>query len=242
MHQICAAARKSGIAVVLGFSENDHNSLYIAQCTISPSGAIVMKRRKFKPTHMERTVYGDAGGSSLNNVNEIEGVGRIGALSCWEHMQPLLKYHTISLREEIHVAGWPPVHPHTENNQGLFSMSADGRSFPPCAAACSVERLRSGAWADLPRMCITLPDLRNGIEHLRTALYVCHDIRRDLRPFNRRHILRPVGRWSQRCVWPRWETSDEGDRSRPGRFRICGSEHGYASGIETFRGPSWALQ
>jgi nitrilase len=126
MHQICAAARISSIAVVLGFSENDHNSLYIAQCTIAASGTIVMKRRKFKPTHMERTVYGDAGGSSLNNVSEIEGVGRVGALSCWEHMQPLLKYHTISLREEVHVAGWPPLHAHTEDNQGLFSMSADG--------------------------------------------------------------------------------------------------------------------
>ncbi|KAJ4378656.1 hypothetical protein N0V86_005526 [Didymella sp. IMI 355093] len=95
MDRICASARRACIAVSLGFSENDHNSLYIAQCTIAPSGAIVMKRRKFKPTHMERTVYGDAGGSSLNNV-------------------PLLKYHTISLREEVHVAAWPPVHAHVE--------------------------------------------------------------------------------------------------------------------------------
>jgi hypothetical protein len=161
MHQICAAARKSSIAVVLGFSENDHNSLYIAQCTISPSGAVVMKRRKFKPTHMERTVYGDAGGSSLNNVNNIDAVGRVGALSCWEHMQPLLKYHTISLHEEVHVAGWPPLHPHTEDNQGLFSMSADGEfsfSFPSLGS-----RVDLGGRADLSRLCESLPDLRDGI-------------------------------------------------------------------------------
>jgi predicted amidohydrolase len=126
MDKICSAARGAKIAVVLGFSENDHNSLYISQCTISATGDIVMKRRKFKPTHMERTVYGDAGGSSLNNVNDIEGVGRVGALSCWEHIQPLLKYHTISLREEIHVAAWPPLHPHVEGSESLFSMSADG--------------------------------------------------------------------------------------------------------------------
>ncbi|KAJ4401716.1 hypothetical protein N0V91_007757 [Didymella pomorum] len=141
MHQICAAARISSIAVVLGFSENDHNSLYIAQCTIAASGTIVMKRRKFKPTHMERTVYGDAGGSSLNNVSEIEGVGRVGALSCWEHMQPLLKYHTISLREEVHVAGWPPLHAHTEDNQGLFSMSADG-----CASLSQTYAMESSTF------------------------------------------------------------------------------------------------
>ena len=128
MAQICVAARKANITVVLGFSENDHNSLYIAQCTISSSGAVIMKRRKFKPTHMERTVYGDAGGSSLDNVSAIDGVGRVGALSCWEHIQPLLKYHTISLREQIHVAAWPPLHPHTDDNPGLYSMTADGES------------------------------------------------------------------------------------------------------------------
>ena len=125
MAQICDAARKSKIAVVLGFSENDNNSLYIAQCTISSAGEIIMKRRKLKPTHMERTVFGDAGGQSLNNVVEVEGVGKVGALACWEHMQPLLKYHTMSLNEEIHVAAWPPIHPHDGGN-GLYSMSSEG--------------------------------------------------------------------------------------------------------------------
>jgi nitrilase len=130
MARICGSARKARIAVSLGFSENDHNSLYIAQCTIAASGAIVMKRRKFKPTHMERTVFGDAGGASLNNVVRVDAVGRVGALSCWEHTQPLLKYHTISLREEVHVAAWPPVHAHTEESQALFSMTADGMRLP----------------------------------------------------------------------------------------------------------------
>ena len=110
MARICTAARTARIAVVLGFSENDHNSLYIAQCIINASGTIVMKRRKIKPTHMERTVYGDGDGTSLNNVVEVEGIGRVGGLNCWEHMQPLLKYHTNSQHEEIHVAAWPPMH------------------------------------------------------------------------------------------------------------------------------------
>jgi nitrilase len=88
-----------------------------------------MKRRKLKPTHMERTVFGDANGSSLNNVAELEGVGRVGALACWEHMQPLLKYHTISLHEQIHVAAWPPLHGFDEGGEGLFGMSADGKTL-----------------------------------------------------------------------------------------------------------------
>ncbi|KAH7393067.1 cyanide hydratase/nitrilase-like protein [Pyrenochaeta sp. MPI-SDFR-AT-0127] len=141
MDKICAAARAAKIAVVLGFSENDHNSLYISQCTISASGEIIMKRRKLKPTHMERTVFGDGGGSSLNNVVDVEGVGKVGALNCWEHMQPLLKYHTTSLREQIHVAAWPPIHPFPEGSEGLFSMSAEG-----CAVLSQAHAIESSTF------------------------------------------------------------------------------------------------
>lgn len=168
MDQICAAARKANITVVLGFSENDHDSLYISQCTIASSGTIVMKRRKFKPTHMERTVYGDAGGSSLNNVSQIDGVGRVGALSCWEHIQPLLKYHTISLREQIHVAAWPPLHPHTDDNQGLFSMTADGE--------CDVSQCQAKKGTDsLHRLCVSLADVCDGIKHICITHHFSYD-------------------------------------------------------------------
>ncbi|KAE9366596.1 carbon-nitrogen hydrolase [Stipitochalara longipes BDJ] len=118
----CAAQNK--IIVSLGFSDNDGNSLYIAQCTISSDGQIQMKRRKIKPTHMERTIFGDGSGSSLLNVVSTN-IGKIGALSCWEHIQPLLKYHTISQGEEIHVAAWPPLSPHN-GGPSFWSISAEG--------------------------------------------------------------------------------------------------------------------
>lgn len=128
MKRICDEARDNKIAVVLGFSEDDNNSLYISQCIISKAGEVVLKRRKLKPTHMERTVFGDGSGGALSNVADIEGVGKVGALSCWEHIQPLLKYHTTGLREQVHVAAWPPVQkfPGVES-EGLWSMSADGK-------------------------------------------------------------------------------------------------------------------
>jgi hypothetical protein len=168
MAKICSSAKSANIAVVLGFSENDHNSLYISQCTISPAGEIVMKRRKFKPTHMERTVFGDAGGSSLNNVADIDGVGHVGALSCWEHIQPLLKYHTTSLREQIHVAAWPPIHPFEEGSEGLFSMSAEGVLFDQSLSRDIISRLadiqqavqlslKSTRWSRQPSYYIALP-------------------------------------------------------------------------------------
>lgn len=127
MDTIRAAAAEHGITVVLGFSENDGHSLYIAQATISGAdGAILMRRRKLKPTHMERTVFGDASGGSLLNVADVPGVGRVGALACWEHIQPLLKYHTYLQREEIHVSAWPSLDAFIPGSPASWGMSREG--------------------------------------------------------------------------------------------------------------------
>lgn len=128
MKRICAAAASNNIAVSLGFSERDGDSVYIAQALITDTGAIAMKRRKMKPTHMERTVFGDASGSCLADVVNVEGVGKVGALSCWEHIQPLLKYYTFSQGEQIHVAAWPPLDGFVDGSPGFWSMSIEGQS------------------------------------------------------------------------------------------------------------------
>ena len=126
MQQIVACAAANNITVSLGYSENDGNSLYIGQCLITSSGIIKAKRRKLKATHMERTIFGDASGDSLYNVVDTE-LGRVGHLACWEHIQPLLKFHTISQREEIHISAWPPVYKH--QGEELWSMSQEGLSY-----------------------------------------------------------------------------------------------------------------
>ncbi|KAH8819192.1 carbon-nitrogen hydrolase [Xylogone sp. PMI_703] len=125
MQKICASAKQNQIAVALGFSENYYNSLYISQALIGADGNIKMQRRKIKPTHVERTVFGDGSGDSLNNVASIPGIGRVGMLACWEHTQPLLKYHSSCQKEEIHVAAWPPCYHHVDG-PGLWSMAREG--------------------------------------------------------------------------------------------------------------------
>lgn len=99
------AARVNGIFVVLGFSERAGGSLYIAQAIIDDRGDIVATRRKLKPTHAERTVYGEGDGSDLA-VHDTR-LGRLGALACAEHIQPLSKYAMFAQHEQIHVAAWP---------------------------------------------------------------------------------------------------------------------------------------
>lgn len=121
--QNCAAQHK--LVVVLGFTENRNHSLYISQVTIDSDGSIVMKRSKIKATHMERTIFGDSSADGLNAVADTQ-VGRVGTLACWEHIQPLLKYHTYSRNEQIHVSAWPPVWKHGKKE--LWSLSSEGAS------------------------------------------------------------------------------------------------------------------
>ncbi|RDK02597.1 carbon-nitrogen hydrolase family protein [Cupriavidus lacunae] len=103
--RIKAAAAKNKIFVVLGFSERAGGSLYIAQAIIDDQGKLIATRRKLKPTHAERTVYGEGDGSHLA-VHDTS-IGRMGALCCAEHIQPLSKYAMYSQHEQIHVAAWP---------------------------------------------------------------------------------------------------------------------------------------
>ncbi|KAL6855631.1 carbon-nitrogen hydrolase [Trichoderma novae-zelandiae] len=139
MEQVQACAREHRIAVSLGFSENDNNSLYNANVLIGPDGTIKVHRRKMTPTHMERTVFRDASGHSLLSVAELP-FGRVGSLACWEHIQPLPKHSTISQNEEIHVAAWPPSNSQVAESIP-WSMTAEG-----CKTISRTYAIESGAF------------------------------------------------------------------------------------------------
>ena len=104
---IADAARRNEMHVVLGFSERAGGSLFLAQSIIGPDGVTIANRRKLRPTHVERSIYGDGDGSNLA-VHDT-AVGRLGALCCWEHLQPLSKYAMYSMNEQVHVASWPTL-------------------------------------------------------------------------------------------------------------------------------------
>jgi aliphatic nitrilase len=103
--RLCRAARDNRIFVVMGFVERAGGSLYIAQMLIDDQGRLVHARRKLRVTHAERTVFGEGDGSDL----AVHGtpLGRLGALSCWEHLNPLVKYAMFAQGEQLHVASWP---------------------------------------------------------------------------------------------------------------------------------------
>ena len=102
---VAAAARKHGIVVALGINERDHGTLYNAQLIFDADGALALKRRKITPTFHERMIWGQGDGSGLKVVET--KVGRVGALACWEHYNPLARYALMAQHEEIHVSQFP---------------------------------------------------------------------------------------------------------------------------------------
>lgn len=102
---VSAAARRHQIVVVLGVNERDHGSLYNAQLIFDADGSLRLKRRKITPTYHERMVWGQGDGAGLTVVET--AVGRLGALACWEHYNPLARYSLMAQHEQIHCAQFP---------------------------------------------------------------------------------------------------------------------------------------
>jgi nitrilase len=102
---VAALAKRHGMVIALGVNERDHGSLYNTQLVFDGDGRIVLKRRKITPTFHERMIWGQGDGAGLTVVDT--AVGRVGALACWEHYNPLARYALMAQHEEIHVAQFP---------------------------------------------------------------------------------------------------------------------------------------
>lgn len=99
------AATTHQMVIVLGVNEREHGSLYNTQLIFDASGECVLKRRKLTPTYHERMVWGQGDGAGLQVCDT--AVGRVGALACWEHYNPLARYSLMAQHEQIHCAQFP---------------------------------------------------------------------------------------------------------------------------------------
>lgn len=110
---LCDAARAAGTVVVMGLNERDGGTLYNSQLVIDADGAVLGCRRKLMPTHHERMSYGYGSGEDLRVFDT--AVGKVGALVCFEHSNPLFRYAVQAQGEQIHVANWPGGLPWTDD-------------------------------------------------------------------------------------------------------------------------------
>ncbi|WP_052050446.1 Nit6803 family nitrilase [Leptolyngbya sp. KIOST-1] len=102
---VSRAARSYGMVVVLGVNEREAGSLYNTQLVFDADGTLALKRRKITPTYHERMVWGQGDGAGLKVVDT--AVGRLGALACWEHYNPLARYALMTQHEQIHCGQFP---------------------------------------------------------------------------------------------------------------------------------------
>ncbi|BEJ16598.1 hypothetical protein CspHIS471_0512030 [Cutaneotrichosporon sp. HIS471] len=147
-------AKELGVFVVMGLAEKHGGSLYVAQWIFGPDG-VLGTRRKLKPTAVERVLYGEGDGSDLKVYDT--SLGRLGALNCWEHLQPLIKHTMATQHEHIHAAAWPTFFPDagpvfsvgpTANTAatrvyamevGAFVVAASSPFTPACITAISAD-------------------------------------------------------------------------------------------------------
>lgn len=99
------AAARHGMVLVVGVNERDGGTLYNAQLVFDADGTLVLHRRKLTPSYHERMIWGQGDGSGLRAVDT--AAGRVGALACWEHYNPLARFALMTEREEIHCAQFP---------------------------------------------------------------------------------------------------------------------------------------
>ncbi|WP_420992009.1 Nit6803 family nitrilase [Cupriavidus sp. 30B13] len=104
-HAVSERARRHGMVVVLGVNERDHGSIYNTQLIFDADGRLVLKRRKITPTFHERMIWGQGDAAGLKVADT--AVGRVGALACWEHYNPLARYALMTQHEEIHCSQFP---------------------------------------------------------------------------------------------------------------------------------------
>lgn len=106
LDEICEAAAKHKIVVVMGMNEVDSSysgsTLFNTAVIIDADGSILNRHRKIMPTNPERMVWGFGDGSSLRVVDT--AVGRIGCLICWENYMPLARYSLYAQNLDIYIA------------------------------------------------------------------------------------------------------------------------------------------
>jgi nitrilase len=102
---VAGRAKAHGMVVVLGVNERDFGSLYNTQLVFDADGSLALKRRKLTPTFHERMLWGQGDATGLKVVDT--AVGKVGALACWEHYNPLARYALMAQHEAIHCAQFP---------------------------------------------------------------------------------------------------------------------------------------
>ncbi len=127
--RMAEAAKEAGAFVVVGIVERDSSfgrgTLYSTVLYFSPTGELLHKHRKLKPTAAERYIWGEGDGSTLKVVPT--EIGKLGALVCWESYMPLARMALYAQGVEIYIAPTADSRPGWQAT--LQHIALEGRCF-----------------------------------------------------------------------------------------------------------------
>ena len=100
LQRICGAVKEAAINTVLGLIEKDGGTLYCSSVCIGRDGTILSWHRKLMPTAMERVIWGQGDGSTMEVART--DVGVVSMAICWENYMPLYRSHLYNQGTQIH--------------------------------------------------------------------------------------------------------------------------------------------
>lgn len=125
LKQICKAVKKAGINTVLGIIEKNGGTLYCSSACIGRDGVILSWHRKLMPTAMERVIWGQGDGSTMEVAQT--DVGTVSMAICWENYMPLYRSHLYNQGTQIHCV--PTVDDRDVWLPALQMIALEGRCF-----------------------------------------------------------------------------------------------------------------
>jgi nitrilase len=131
---LAAAAKERGAWVVMGAIERDGGTLYCTALMFSPAGELAGKHRKLMPTAMERIIWGFGDGSTMPVIET--GIGKLGAVICWENYMPLMRMAMYQKGIQLYCA--PTVDDREIWTATMRHIAYEGRCF--VMSACQFSR------------------------------------------------------------------------------------------------------
>jgi nitrilase len=138
--QLAALAKELNLHIVIGVVERAVNTLYCSSLILSPDRGLILTHRKLMPTAMERLIWGNGDGTTMQVV-ETE-IGRIGTAICWENYMPLYRQHLYNQGVQLWCA--PTVDPREIWQTSMRHIAYEGRCF--VLSAC--QKLMAQDWPD----------------------------------------------------------------------------------------------
>ena len=125
MKHICELVKDTGLNTVVGIIEKDGGTLYCSSACIGRDGSILSWHRKLVPTAMERVIWGQGDGSTMQVAQT--DLGTLSMAICWENYMPLYRTHLYNQGTQLHCV--PTVDDREVWLPTMQAIALEGRCF-----------------------------------------------------------------------------------------------------------------